>query len=195
MAFPFMCKKEVSVEVMAEKIREGDYNDFGKLLNLCAYIPKETFSEAQKLGYEKEDILQESVVAFLHALHSYDEKKGAGFRTFAAVCIRNHIASILRSGQRSKNSAMLNYVSIDDIDLASKSEPETDWIEKESLFNMKKRIFEVFSFREFRRNFSPILWDDTSRWMCVHIDANRTLSQLSYGPRYSSIRFIIAQVM
>jgi RNA polymerase sporulation-specific sigma factor len=145
MAFPFMCKKEVSVEVMAEKIREGDYNDFGKLLNLCAYIPKETFSEAQKLGYEKEDILQESVVAFLHALHSYDEKKGAGFRTFAAVCIRNHIASILRSGQRSKNSAMLNYVSIDDIDLASKSEPETDWIEKESLFNMKKRIFEVLS--------------------------------------------------
>ena len=140
-----MCKKEVSVEVMAEKIREGDYNDFGKLLNLCAYIPKETFSEAQKLGYEKEDILQESVVAFLHALHSYDEKKGAGFRTFAAVCIRNHIASILRSGQRPKNSAMLNYVSIDDIDLASKSEPETDWIEKESLFNMKKRIFEVLS--------------------------------------------------
>lgn len=40
---------------------------------------------------------------------------------------------------------MLNYVSIDDIDLASKSEPETDWIEKESLFNMKKRIFEVLS--------------------------------------------------
>ena len=59
---------------MAEKIRSGDYNDFGKLLHLCAYIPKETFIAAEKLGYEKEDIYQESVVAFLHALHSYDEK-------------------------------------------------------------------------------------------------------------------------
>ena len=140
-----MCKKEESIEVMAERIRRGDYNDFGKLLNLCAYIPKETFFAAEKLGYEKEDILQESVVAFLRALHSYDETKGVGFRTFASVCIKNHIASILRSGNKPKNSAMLDYIPIDDIDLASKSEPETDWIEKESIFDMKKRIFEVLS--------------------------------------------------
>ena len=40
---------------------------------------------------------------------------------------------------------MVDYVPIDDIDLASKSEPETDWIEKETFFNMKKRIFEVLS--------------------------------------------------
>ena len=140
-----MCKNKSSIEAMAEKIRSGDYNDFGKLLQLCAYIPKSVLSEAQKLGYENEDIYQESVVAFLHALHSYDGKKEAGFRTFASVCIRNHITSILRTGQRPKNSAMVDYVPIDDIDLASKSEPETDWIEKETFFNMKKRIFEVLS--------------------------------------------------
>ena len=140
-----MCKNEESIESMAEKIRSGDYTDFGKLLHLCAYIPKETFSEAAKLGYEKEDICQESVLAFLHALHSYDEKKGAGFRTFAYVCIRNHLASILRSGRRSKNSAMVDYVPIDDIDLASESGPETDWIEKEAFIDMKKRIFQLLS--------------------------------------------------
>ena len=39
----------------------------------------------------------------------------------------------------------MDYIPIDDIDLASKSEPETDWIEKETFFNMKKRIFEVLS--------------------------------------------------
>jgi RNA polymerase sporulation-specific sigma factor len=140
-----MCKNKSSVEVMAEKIRGGDYNDFGKLLHLCAYVPKSVLAEAKKLGYENEDIYQESVVAFLHALHSYDENKEAGFRTFASVCIRNHISSILRSGQRLKNAAMMDYIPIDDIDLASKSEPETDWIEKETFFNMKKRIFEVLS--------------------------------------------------
>ena len=63
----------------------------GKLLRLCAYIPKEAFSEAKKFGYEEEDILQESVLAFLRALNSYDEKKEAGFRTYASVCIKNHI--------------------------------------------------------------------------------------------------------
>ncbi len=140
-----MCENKNSIEAMAEKIRSGDYKDFGKLLHLCAYIPKNVLAEAKKLGYENEDIYQESVVAFLHALHSYDEKKEAGFRTFASVCIKNHIYSILRTGQRPKNSAMLDYVSIEDLDLASKSEPETDWIEKETFSNMKKRILMVLS--------------------------------------------------
>ena len=40
---------------------------------------------------------------------------------------------------------MVDYVPIDDVDLASKSEPEADWIEKETFSNMKKRIFEVLS--------------------------------------------------
>ena len=135
---------------MAEEIRKGNYSDFGKLLHLCAYVPNKVFREAEKLGYEKEDIFQESVVAFLHALHSYEKEEGAGFRTYASVCIRNHLSSILRSGQRPKNFAMVDYVPIDDIDLASKSEPESDWIEKEAVFDMKKRIFEILSEFEFK---------------------------------------------
>lgn len=140
-----MCKNERTIEAMAKRIRSGDYNDFGKLLQLCAYIPKETLKVSKKLGYEKEDIYQESVVAFLRALHSYDENREVGFRTFASVCIRNHIASILRNGQRSKNSAMVDYIPIEEIDLISKSEPESDWIEKEAFFNMKKRINALLS--------------------------------------------------
>ncbi len=140
-----MYKGEKSIEAMAEDIRKGDYSDFGRLLYLCAYIPNGTFAEAAKLGYEKEDIRQEAIIAFLHALHSYDGEKGPGFRSYATVCIRNHIASILRSGNRVKNRAMLDYVPIDELDIASKSEPEADWIEKETLFNMKKRINEILS--------------------------------------------------
>ena len=140
-----MCKNEESIESMAEKIRGGDYSDFGKLLHLCAWIPKETFSAAEKIGYEKEDIYQESVLAFLRALHSYDDKKGAGFRTFACVCIRNHLASILRSTGKAKNAPMADYISIDEIELVSEGGPETDWIEKEAFSDMKKRISALLS--------------------------------------------------
>ena len=130
---------------MAKEIRGGDYSDFGKLLRLCAYIPKEAFSEAKKFGYEEEDILQESVLAFLRALNSYDEKKEAGFRTYASVCIKNHIFSILRSGRKEKNSAMVDYVPIEDLDLASENEPETDWIEKEAFLSVKRRVLKDLS--------------------------------------------------
>lgn len=130
---------------MAEDIRTGDHSDFGKLLRLCAYIPKETFDLALKFGYDEDDIFQESVIAFLNALHSYDKSRGAGFRTYASVCIKNHIASILRSGQRMKNSAMVDYVPIEEVEVPAKNEPEADWIEKEAFFDMKKRIFCVLS--------------------------------------------------
>ena len=40
---------------------------------------------------------------------------------------------------------MLDYVPIDELDIASKSEPESDWIEKEAVFDMKKRITEILS--------------------------------------------------
>ena len=46
----------------------------------------------------------------------------------------------------------------------------------------KKRSFEVLSFRELRRKFSPKSWANHQWSMCVHRDANRTLSQLSYRP-------------
>lgn len=140
-----MRKNEKKIEAMAEEVRKGDYTDLGKLLGLCAYIPKETFAFARKLGYEKEDIYQESVLAFLRALHSYKDENGASFRTYAGICIRNHISSILRSGRRQKNSAMVDYVPIDDIDIVSEIEPEAQWIEKEALSDMKKRISEMLS--------------------------------------------------
>ena len=49
-------------------------------------------------------------------------------------------------------------------------------------FCNKKQIFKFFDFRRFRRKFSPKSWAETRRSMCDHRDANRTLSQLSYGP-------------
>ena len=71
--------------------------------------------------------------------------RAAGFRTYASVCIKNHIVSLLRNGQRAKHSALLDYVSIDEIDIESKNQPETDWIEKEAFFDIKKQIIKVLS--------------------------------------------------
>ncbi len=143
-----MSRLEKSIETMAEEIRMGNYTNFGKLLELCAYIPKEVLETAAKLGYEKEDILQESAIAFLHALRSFDKSKGAGFRTYASACIKNHIASLLR-GQSKNKAPMTDYISIEDVDLVSENEPENGWIEKEALFEMKKKLSENLSDFEF----------------------------------------------
>ena len=49
-------------------------------------------------------------------------------------------------------------------------------------FCNKKLIFKFSDFRRIQRKTSPKSWTETRRSMCDHRDANRTLSQLSYGP-------------
>ena len=51
-------------------------------------------------------------------------------------------------------------------------------------FCNKKLIFKFSDFRRIQRKTSPKSWTETRRSMCDHRDANRTLSQLSYGPVY-----------
>ena len=50
------------------------------------------------------------------------------------------------------------------------------------VFCNKKLIFKFSDFRRIQRKTSPKSWTETRRSMCDHRDANRTLSQLSYGP-------------
>ena len=51
-----------------------------------------------------------------------------------------------------------------------------------AVFFNKKLIFKFSDFRRIQRKTSPKSWTETHRSMCGHRDANRTLSQLSYGP-------------
>ena len=51
-------------------------------------------------------------------------------------------------------------------------------------FCNKKLIFKFSDFRRIQRKTSPKSWTETRRSMCGHRDANRTLSQLSYRPKY-----------
>ena len=140
-----MSKSEKSIDAMAKDIRRGDYSDLTKLLQYCAYIPKEMLEKAEKLGYEKEDIYQESVIALLRALHSYDEEQGTGFKTYSSVCIKNHIVSLLRAGMRQKSAAMIDYVSIDEAEILSENGPENEWIQKEEFADTKNQIFSALS--------------------------------------------------
>jgi RNA polymerase sporulation-specific sigma factor len=47
---------------------------------------------------QREDLVQEGVLAFLSAISSYRPERGASFRTFASVCVKNWLISVLRRG-------------------------------------------------------------------------------------------------
>lgn len=86
------------------------------------------------VGGDGEDLIQEGMLGLLSAIRTYDPDGDASFPTYAEVCIRNRIFSVLRAAGRKKN-APLNYscsldaVGFDADELAT--DPESMMIGKE----------------------------------------------------------------
>ena len=93
-------------------------------------------------GGDSEDLTQEGMVGLIKAVREYDSEKEASFRTFAEVCIRNRLYSVLRSAARDKHKVLNQSVSLDTPDFDSNSytsgpsnmaqrNPEDDMIDRE----------------------------------------------------------------
>lgn len=65
------------------------------------------------VGGDSEDLTQEGMVGLLHAVREYDASKEASFRTFAEICIRNRLYSVLRAAARDKHLALNQSVPLD----------------------------------------------------------------------------------
>ena len=52
-----------------------------------------------ELGLTEEDLVQEGLLALLRAKKTFKEGKGAGFKTYASICIRNRTIDIIRKAK------------------------------------------------------------------------------------------------
>ena len=64
-------------------------------------------------GGDSEDLIQEGMVGLIKAVREFDGEKEASFRTFAEICIRNRLYSVLRAAAREKHKALNQSVSLD----------------------------------------------------------------------------------
>ena len=64
-------------------------------------------------GGDSEDLTQEGMVGLIKAVREYDGSKETSFRTFAEVCIRNRLYSVLRAAARDKHLPLNQSVPLD----------------------------------------------------------------------------------
>jgi RNA polymerase sporulation-specific sigma factor len=64
------------------------------------------------VGAETEDLIQEGTIGLFKAVRDYDENAGAGFATFATMCVKRQIDSAIKNYNRKKHSPLNSYVSI-----------------------------------------------------------------------------------
>ena len=64
-------------------------------------------------GGDSEDLIQEGMVGLLAAIREYDPSKTASFRTYAEVCIKNRLLSVIKAAARDKHTPLNNSVSFE----------------------------------------------------------------------------------
>ena len=118
------------------------------------------------IGGDKEDILQEARIGLLKAITYYNLDKKASFKTFATLCIKRHLITVVKKSFTGKNKilnfalsicAEENGLNYDDYNYSGAAKnyynPEEIYLEKEkynalkkyikiNLSNMEKELFE-----------------------------------------------------
>ena len=62
-------------------------------------------------GGDSEDLTQEGMLGLLKAIREYNADREASFRTFAEICVRSRLYSVLRDSARDKRKALNQSVS------------------------------------------------------------------------------------
>lgn len=65
------------------------------------------------LGLEKNDVIQEGMLALDMAIHGYNDNKEATFYTFAKTCIERRMINLVVASKRQKHKALNESISID----------------------------------------------------------------------------------
>ena len=103
------------------------------------------------------------MIGLFKAIQSYDVEKGAGFETFANLCITRQLYSAVKASNRKKNIPLNTYVSLYSVDKEMETgegnglfmldkmvsglqqSPEDILIEQESVKNTENRLYQSLS--------------------------------------------------
>ena len=99
-----LCLLAASGNRLAEEALVTRYN---RLVRTCA----RPFFLA---GGDSEDLTQEGMVGLITAVREYNSEKETSFRTFAEICIRSRLYSVLRASARDKQQPLNQSLSLDD---------------------------------------------------------------------------------
>ncbi len=64
-------------------------------------------------GGDSEDLIQEGMLGLLSAIREFRPQRGASFRTFAELCVRRRIISVVRAAAAGKHTPLNDSVSLD----------------------------------------------------------------------------------
>jgi len=134
---------EKRLSALLRTAKNGDQQAFEDLLDLYAPLidsMARQFVNTSSMAFDREDLRQEAVLCFFHALMHFDEQKTAmPFGAYAKLCIRNGLISYWRLHQKREQTVLL-----DDVMPGGREEelgnPADSLIERENFLSLYRLV-------------------------------------------------------
>lgn len=139
---------DMSDEDLAELCKRYDDSALHTLLKRTESVIANCAAAFSDSRFENEDLIQEGMVACFMAILSYDSGKGASFRTYAAVCIKNALKNFVRKKNNVFLSADEDFVPLGD-ETVSSTTTEDEYISSENYKNLRKSLKNILSQTEY----------------------------------------------
>ncbi len=91
----------------------SDIDSLTVILQKCVASLSLDSKKLSRLGLDYDDISQEAWIAFIKAIRTFDNSKGASFNTYASTCVKNRILSFIKSSASKKRSPLNDSLSLD----------------------------------------------------------------------------------
>ena len=109
----FSDQEALSDETLCLRVRSGDRSAEDLLIHRYTRLVRTCARPFFLCGGDSEDLTQEGMIALVRAIREYAAEKEASFRTFAEICIRNRLSSVVRDASRGKHAPLNQSVSLD----------------------------------------------------------------------------------
>lgn len=130
--------ENLSDDEIIKKINSGDYELLHIIMqrynSVILYYAGKYCPEMYR-----EDAVQEASFALYSAVKSFNPQKSS-FRTFATLCIKRSVISVIKNQQRQKNIPDELMSPIDELEIADTNSPEKIFFEREDLESLKCNI-------------------------------------------------------
>ena len=130
----FAYLETLSDEVLCAQVRQGNRDAEEVLASRYHRLVRSIARPYFLAGGDNEDLLQEGMLGLIKAMREYNEAQGAAFATFADVCIRRRLYSVLKAASSGKHQPLNEAIPLNSslFDLAfAQNDPELLLIDRE----------------------------------------------------------------
>ncbi|MBQ8135397.1 MAG: sigma-70 family RNA polymerase sigma factor [Clostridia bacterium] len=130
----------LSDEQLVKLCNNGVQEAFSALSVRYIFVIRNKTAEIYHSGLENDDLFQEGMIGLHNAVKTFDPYNTASFRTYAGVCIRNHLISVIRAANSNKNRINSYTVPLSD----QTDEPASAVTEPENVVVAKENVRELW---------------------------------------------------